>query len=114
MTKSSTNGLKSTIHQKETTLAHADLAKNTRNAVATHSQINDISPITKEIMMTIDPKQKNPELPSYNDLLDCIHNLMGIFDTPMARRHINNSFAEEARQIGRTILEKTNRKTWKR
>lgn len=51
----------------------------------------------------------NDNKPTYKELLDCVHNLMGIFDTPMARIKINHSFAEEARQIGRDILSKTGR-----
>ena len=39
------------------------------------------------------------------ELLECIQNLMGVFDTPIARRRINNEFTEEVRSIGRKILE---------
>lgn len=46
------------------------------------------------------------------ELLDCIHNLMGIFDTPIARRAISSDMAEEVRSIGRKILEDHGRTTW--
>ena len=39
------------------------------------------------------------------ELLECIQNLMGVFDTPISRRVIKSDFAEEARKIGREILE---------
>jgi hypothetical protein len=52
--------------------------------------------------------------PTYEELLDCVHNFVGIFDTPQARIHINSSMAEEARQIGRDILERSGRDTWVR
>jgi len=42
---------------------------------------------------------------SKEELLECIQNLMGVFDTPISRRAINNFFAEEVRKIGRQILE---------
>jgi hypothetical protein len=48
-------------------------------------------------------------MPSYDELLDCIHNLMGAFDTPIARRQIDNSFANKCRKIGRYIMERTGR-----
>jgi hypothetical protein len=57
-------------------------------------------------------KQAEAQTAVQTEFLDCIHNLMGIFDTPMARRYINSDFAEEARQIGRDILNKTNRESW--
>jgi len=43
------------------------------------------------------------------ELVDCVHNLMGIFDTPIARRQINSDIAEEARRIGREIMDKYGR-----
>jgi hypothetical protein len=46
------------------------------------------------------------------ELIDCIHNLMGIFDTPMARRFIASDMAEEARKIGREIMAKYDRHSW--
>lgn len=46
------------------------------------------------------------------ELVDCIHNLMGCFDTPIARRCISNDIADEARQIGRDIMTKYGRATW--
>lgn len=42
---------------------------------------------------------------SKEELLECIQNLMGVFDTPISRRVIKNDFADEARKIGRQILE---------
>lgn len=37
-------------------------------------------------------------------LIECIQNLMGCFDTPIARKLINNPISNEARDIGRRIL----------
>lgn len=48
------------------------------------------------------------------ELLDCIHNLMGCFDTPIARRLINNPFADEARAIGRDTMQKYGRSSWQK
>ena len=38
------------------------------------------------------------------ELIECIQNLMGCFDNPLARRQLSNSFSEEARKIGREVL----------
>ncbi len=40
------------------------------------------------------------------ELLDCIHNLMGFFDTPIARKKLKGEDVEEVREIARKILEK--------
>ena len=42
------------------------------------------------------------------ELLDCIHNLMGFFDTPIARLKLNSDGYEEVRKIGREVLKKYN------
>ena len=42
------------------------------------------------------------------ELLDCIHNLMGVFDTPIARRKLKGESADEVRKIAKEILEKNN------
>ena len=42
------------------------------------------------------------------ELLDCIHNLMGFFDTPVARLKLNSDGYEEVRKIGREVLKKYN------
>ena len=39
------------------------------------------------------------------ELLEYIQNLMGVFDTPIARRRISNEFTDEVRSIDRKILE---------
>jgi hypothetical protein len=39
------------------------------------------------------------------ELLECVQNLMGVFDNPIARRRIEGNIVEEARMIGRNILE---------
>ncbi|MFA7307580.1 MAG: hypothetical protein WC026_13010 [Hyphomicrobium sp.] len=45
-------------------------------------------------------------IPQYKEeLLECIQNLMGVFDTPISRRQVSGKFVEEARKIGREILE---------
>lgn len=43
------------------------------------------------------------------ELLDCIENLMGVFDTPVVRMKIKGTFATEAREVGREILNKNGR-----
>ncbi len=42
---------------------------------------------------------------SKKELLECIQNLMGVFDTPYARFKIKGEFADEVRKIARQILE---------
>jgi len=42
------------------------------------------------------------------ELLDCIHNLMGFFDTPIARLKMSGKDYEEVREIGREVLKKYN------
>ena len=42
------------------------------------------------------------------ELLDCIHNLMGFFDTPIARKKLLSKDYEEVRKIGREVLKKYN------
>lgn len=43
------------------------------------------------------------------ELIDCIHNLMAVLDSPLGRRKIKGSFADEAREQGRKIMKKNNR-----
>jgi len=40
------------------------------------------------------------------ELLDCIHNLMGFFDTPIARLKMPSEDCEEVRKIAREVLTK--------
>ena len=42
------------------------------------------------------------------ELLDCIHNLMGVLDTPIGRKKFNDDFTNEARNIAREILKDNN------
>ena len=42
------------------------------------------------------------------ELIDCIHNLMGFFDTPIARLKMPSEDCEEVRKIGREVLKKYN------
>ena len=51
----------------------------------------------------------NLEQDEKNELLDCIQNLMGLFDTPIARKKFNGDIYSEAREIGTKILKKNNR-----
>ena len=44
--------------------------------------------------------------PTRKELIDCIKNLMGVFDTPVARRLMASDFSNEVRQIGRDVLER--------
>jgi hypothetical protein len=41
---------------------------------------------------------------SKKELIDCIKNLMGVFDTPIARRRFTNNIIDEIRENGREIL----------
>ena len=45
------------------------------------------------------------------ELLDCIHNLMGFFDTPIARMKMSSDDCEEVREIARNVLKKHGRST---
>ena len=51
-------------------------------------------------------KEKLKQLENKNDMLECIQNLMGAFDTPIARRKINDNFSNEVRIKARKIIEK--------
>lgn len=57
----------------------------------------------------MEPYPKEEEIQqSKVELLECIHNLMGVFDTPVARLKLKNSFTEEIRAQAKKILEKNN------
>lgn len=43
------------------------------------------------------------------ELIDCIHNLMAVLDSPLGRLKIKGNFADEAREQGREIMKKNNR-----
>lgn len=43
---------------------------------------------------------------SKKELIECIQNLIGIFDNPIAKQKIDNDLANEAREIGRNILKR--------
>lgn len=43
------------------------------------------------------------------EMLDCIHNLMAILDSPVGCKHNKSEFADEAREIGRKIMRKHKR-----
>ena len=49
---------------------------------------------------------------SKEELLDCIQNLMGVFDTPVARLRMKGKFTDEVRKIGRQILETNGRSNY--
>ena len=49
---------------------------------------------------------ENNTSPTREELIDCIKNLMGVFDTPIARRKLVGVFIEEVREHGRKILSK--------
>ena len=40
------------------------------------------------------------------ELFEALENMIGAFDTPIARRRIKNRFADEARKEARKIIEK--------
>ena len=46
------------------------------------------------------------ETPTRQELIDCILNLIGCFDTPVSRMKISGEIPDEARKIGRDIIEK--------
>ena len=50
------------------------------------------------LLATVIPQSKE-------ELLECIQNLMGVFDTPVSRRAIKGEFVDEVSKIGRQILE---------
>lgn len=50
---------------------------------------------------------------SKEELLDCIHNLMGVFNSPIAKKRIAGSFADEAMQIADDILKSNGRTLYK-
>lgn len=47
--------------------------------------------------------------PSRQELIECVQNLMGAFDTPIARRKYTNDFIEEVRKNGCDIMDKLQR-----
>lgn len=53
--------------------------------------------------------EERAELNPDKELLDCVHNLMGYFDTPIARLKMKGEDCEEVRKIGREVLSKHNR-----
>jgi len=53
--------------------------------------------------------EDNPESTKEKELLDCIENLMGVFDTPITRAKIKGTFANEVREMGRELLYKYGR-----
>lgn len=48
---------------------------------------------------------------SKKELLNCIHNLMAVLDSPVGRLHNKGNFVDEARKIGKKILNDNNLKT---
>ena len=44
--------------------------------------------------------------PHYNELIEALQNLMGAFDTPIARKKITGEVPEQARKEAREILER--------
>jgi hypothetical protein len=42
---------------------------------------------------------------SKKELFECIQNLMGVIDTPVARRRINDDFSNEVRKLAREIIQ---------
>ena len=53
----------------------------------------------------IEFEEKKEIKQSKEELLDCIKNLMGAFDTPIARRKIDSEFSNEVRKLAREILD---------
>lgn len=53
------------------------------------------------LMLKNDFDEKDKQI---NELLECVQNLMGLFDTPIARRKLNVDTNHEAIKIGREIL----------
>lgn len=46
------------------------------------------------------------------ELLDCIHNLMALVDSPIGRTKYKGEFADEAKEIGRKIMKDNNRSVY--
>jgi hypothetical protein len=53
-------------------------------------------------------QEKTHTIDEHKKLVDCIHNLMAVLDTPIGRRQIKGDFADEAREIARKILQENN------
>lgn len=47
--------------------------------------------------------------PSRQELIDCVRNLMGVFDTPIARRRMEGKWVDEVRLNGRDVMERLGR-----
>lgn len=63
---------------------------------------------SKEFLLSV--LNENTEIvTSKKDLLDCIHNLMGILDTPVGRRRFSDQMSEEIREVGRKIMNENGR-----
>ncbi len=58
-----------------------------------------------DVVLSEERTELNPD----KELLDCIHNLMGYFDTPIARLKVKGKDCEDVRKIGREVLSKHNR-----
>lgn len=44
--------------------------------------------------------------PHYNELVEALQNIMGVFDTPIARKKITGEIADQARKEAREVLER--------
>lgn len=58
--------------------------------------------------MAIEYKEKEDPLkpPTYDELKECVLNLMGVFDTPISRRKLDSEFINEVRVSSRKIVER--------
>jgi hypothetical protein len=97
--------------------------KVTDKGVETNVPISDVMRFVKELEAYCDRleqvnsdaladvvlSEERTELNPDKELLDCIHNLMGYFDTPIARLKMQGEDCEAVRKIGREVLSKHNR-----
>jgi hypothetical protein len=57
---------------------------------------------------TISVTRCSTQLKTEKELIDCVHNLMGFFDTPIAKMKMPSQDCEEVRSIARKVLKKHN------
>jgi archaellum component FlaC len=58
--------------------------------------------------MQVEIAIKKMNLNSYRELIEAIENMLGVFDTPIARKKITGDIANEARKQAREIIDRYN------
>lgn len=62
----------------------------------------------EKLMHYLESQSPRSEREEVKKLIDCIHNFIGFFDTPLARLKLHGDDFDEVRKIGREILNKYN------